>query len=336
MTQRVLITGISGQTGSFLAKQLLESGYDVHGTSRSIGKPSWRLSHLGIQENITLHVLSPDDGSAIRALASKQYDKIFHLAAESSVASSLQYPSRTVEANILQTTHWLEALRDLSAQTRFFNAASSEIFAPSENLLTETSPHLATNPYAVTKLAANNMAQVFRDSFELFIVNGILFNHESELRDDRFVTAKIINAIRDLSQDPNEAAVQLGNIAAQRDFSYAGDFARGIAASLDHDAPDDYIFASGQLHSIQEFFDAAARYFGFTPHWSGGGLDAICTDKSSGRQLASISEKFFRPIDEAGKSGNAQKAKDILGWSPKYNFESIIEHMAKYGGIQTA
>ena len=334
MTQRVLITGISGQTGSFLAKHLFDSGHEVHGTSRSIERPAWRLSHFGIQDDITRHAVSPDDFTAVTALASQRFDQIFHLAAESSVASSLARPSQTVQANILHTTYWLEALRDNSPKTRFFNAASSEIFKPSEQPLTEDSPKQATNPYAVTKLAAANMAQVFRDSFDMFIVNGILFNHESELRDDRFVTAKIINAIRALSQNTDEPAVQLGNIAAQRDFSYAGDFARGIKAALDHNTPQDYIFASGQLRSIQQFFDAAARYFEFHPQWSGAGLNAVCTDKASGRILATISEKFFRPIDEAGKSGNAQKAKDVLGWNPEHNFESIIHHMAKYGGTQ--
>jgi len=334
MTQKLLITGICGQTGSFLAKHMLEAGYEVHGTSRSAGMMSWRHSYLGIQGEIALHSVASDNYDAVKDLVSRKFEKIFHLAAESSVAASFKHPSQTVQANILHTTHWLEALRNIAPKTRFFNAASSEIFAPAKGQLSESSPSQATNPYAVTKLAAANMAKIFRDSFEIYVVNGVLFNHESELRDDRFVTAKIVNSIRALAQNASEPAVKLGNISAQRDFSYAGDVARGIAASLDHHSPEDYIFASGQLHSIQDFFDATARYFGFSPRWHGEGLGAVCTDTSSGRTLASISKEFFRPIDEIGKSGNPQKAKDILGWRPEHDFESIIKQMAKYGGLQ--
>lgn len=330
MPQKALITGITGQTGSFLAQQLLEAGYEVHGTTRSADKPAWRLSYFGTEDRIILHPVAPNNYPAIKDLVSQNFDKIFHLAAESSVASSLQHPSRTVEANVLQTTHWLEALRDVSPKTRFFNAASSEVFAPSDGLLTENSPKLAKNPYAVTKLAALNMAKVFRESFGLFIVNGILFNHESQLRDNRFVTAKIINSARDLATNKSHPPVELGNIAAERDFSHAGDFARGISASLNHEAAEDYIFASGQLHSIQAFFDAAGRYFGFSPKWTGQGLEATCTDGISGRKLALINEKFFRPIDEAGKRGDSQKAKTLLGWTPKYDFDSIIVQMAEH------
>ncbi len=334
MPHKCLITGISGQTGAFLAAHLLSEGHSVEGTSRTHAPDLWRLKHFGIADQVKIHALNASETQEITHIAARGYDRIFHLAAESSVAASLKDPAGTVRANILQTTSWLAGIRDHSPQTRFFNAASSEIFKPSEQPLTEDSPKQATNPYAVTKLAAANMAQVFRDSFDMFIVNGILFNHESELRDNRFVTAKIVNSVRALSQNTDEPAVQLGNIAAQRDFSYAGDFARGIKAALDHHVPQDYIFASGQLHSIKQFFDAAARYFGFDPQWSGTGLDAVCTDKASERTLATISEKFFRPIDEAGKSGHAQKAKDVLGWRPEYDFESIIHHMAKFGGTQ--
>ena len=327
MTQTVLITGISGQTGSFLAKHLVDQGAQVHGTSRGIDKPSWRLSHFGIENDVTLHAVGPDDFSAIKDLAARKFDKIFHLAAESSVASSLAHPSRTAQANLLQTTYWLEALRDQSPKTRFFNAASSEIFAASDQLLTEDSPFQATNPYAVTKLAAANMATVFRDSFDMFIVNGYLFNHESEMRDARFVTGKIIKNLCDMAKDKDAPAFDLGNIYAQRDFSHAEDFARAIALSLGHDSAQDYIFASGHLRSVKDFFNSAARQLGFDPRWSGSKLDEVCNDKSTGRKLVSINPEFYRPIDEAGKAGDSSRARECLNWTPEISFDALVARM---------
>lgn len=330
MSEKVLITGITGQTGAFLANILTTQGHEVHGTSRSSLSGSWRLDHFKLTDKITGHQIGSEDAAEINKLAKIGFDKIFHLAAESSVASSLKSPSTTVKANILHTTYWLEAIRDNSPKTRFFNAASSEIFAASDDLLTENSHVFATNPYAVTKVAAMDMCRVFRDSFGLFIVNGILFNHESELRDSRFVTAKIVTAIRALAEDKTAPEVQLGNIAAERDFSYAGDFARGIASSLRYSEPRDYIFASGQLRRIEDFFNKAAQYFGFAPVWSGVGLEAVCKDQKTGRILATINEKFFRPIDEQGKAGDASLAKAMLGWEPQVEFSEIIARMGSF------
>jgi len=330
VSEKILITGVTGQTGSFLADLLAKQGHEVHGTSRSNASISWRLRHFNISSDVKCHQLDPESYAAIKSLTAQRFDKIFHLAAESSVASSLDHPSATVKANILQTTYWLEAIRDHAPETKFFNAASSEVFAASDDLLTEESPVFATNPYAITKVAAMDMCRVFRDSFGLFIVNGILFNHESELRDARFVTAKIVAAIRALAEDATAPEVQLGNIAAERDFSYAGDFARGIAMSLNHDDPGDYIFASGQLRRIEDFFNAVAQHFGFNPVWSGVGLEAICKDQKTGRALASINEKFFRPIDEQGKAGDASMAKTILGWKAEVGFSEIIARMAEH------
>jgi len=327
LTKRALVTGITGQSGSFLAALLLESDFEVHGTSRSADSNLWRLKHLKIQNHVRIHVLDPSDKDAINQLVSEDFDMIFHLAAESSVASSFERPSDTVIANALQTTFWLEAIRDISSRTKFFNASSSEILAPSNEALTEQSPILAQNPYAVTKAAAYQMASVFRKSFDLFIVNGILFNHESELRDGRFVTAKIVNALKALANDPFAPAVELGNIQAERDFSHAEDFVKGMLLALEHDTPGDYIFASGALCSIQDFFDTTAEYFGFSPMWSGEGLEAICKDAPSGRRLAQINSQFFRPVDEPAKLGDATSAKELLGWSSKNSFRDIISRM---------
>lgn len=330
MTQKILITGITGQTGSFLAKHLLDAGHEVHGTSRSVEKPAWRLTHFGIENDVTLNSLPSNKFTEIEKLVSQNFSQIFHLAAESSVASSLKHPSQTVQANALQTTQWLEALRDTSPKTRFFNATSSEIFASSKAPLSEDSPKFATNPYAVTKLCTADMARVFRDSFGLFIVNGILFNHESELRDTRFVTGKIIRNLCDLAKDNSLPPFDLGNVYAERDFSHAADFARGIALSLENDTPRDYVFASGALHSIKDFFNNAARQLGFDPKWEGSGLDEICINKNNGRVLATINPDYYRPIDEAGKAGNSRLAQEKLGWTPEISFDGVIANMIHY------
>ncbi len=330
MPQQALITGITGQTGSYLANHLLQRGCIVHGTTRDISRQSWRLEHFGIAESVKLHALNVADVEAIKSLAAHNYDFIFHLAAESSVANSLKYPTETVKANVLQTTAWLEAIKTQSPDTRFFNASSSEIFKASHDVLTENSPYAATNPYAVTKLAAVNMCQVFRDSFDLFIVNGHLFNHESELRDTRFVTGKIIHNLCRLSKDKSLPAFQLGNVYAERDFSHAEDFVRAIAASLEHETPHDYVFASGTLRSVKAFFDEAAHQLGFRPDWEGEGLDMICRDAKTGRVLVTINPDFYRPIDEKGKVGNASKAKLMLKWEHQISFEAMIERMIAF------
>ncbi len=330
MPQKALITGITGQTGSFLAKQLVEHGYEVHGTTRSLGNLPWRLQHFGITDDIHLHKLNATNFSEITEIAAHKFDYIFHLAAESSVASSLKQPTKTVMANVVQTTAWLEAIKNVSPECRFFNAVSSEVLKASEGPLDENAPRSAKNPYAVTKLASMNMAQVFRESFDLYIVNGLLFNHESELRDDRFVTAKIIRNLCLLSKDPKLAPFELGNVLAERDFSHAEDFARGIVASLHHEIPQDYVFASGVLCSVKDFFDTAARQLGFEPQWVGEGLEMTCRDGATGRALVGINPEYYRPIDELGKAGNATRAHTCLNWTPTVSFEDMIGRMIAY------
>ena len=330
MPLKCLITGISGQTGAYLAAELLRAGHSVDGTSRTDAPDLWRLKHLDIDDRVKIHALNASEPEEILRLTTRGYDRIFHLAAESSVAASLKDPAGTVRANMLQTTAWLAAIRDHSPQTRFFNAASSEVLAPGEGLLNEESPRRATNPYAVTKAAAMDMGHVFRSSFDLYIVSGILFNHESELRDPRFVTGKIITNLCRMAAGPKEPPFELGNIEAQRDFSHAEDFARGIAASLEAETAQDYVFASGQLSSVKDFFNAAARHVGFVPVWSGSGTQAVCKDKETGRKLVSINPEFYRPIDEAGKAGDASRAKQALGWQRRIDFDTMIGRMISY------
>lgn len=330
MPQKALITGITGQTGSYLAKHLLQLGYEVHGTTRSLEKPSWRLNYLGISKDVNRHHLTHIDDERIREIISNNFDLIFHLAAESSVANSLKVPTQTVRANILQTTAWLEAIKKHAPSSRFFNAVTSEVLEASGGALDENSRCSASNPYAVTKLASMNMAQVFRDSFDLYIVNGLLFNHESELRDTRFVTGKIISNLCQLANDPSAPAFQLGNVLAERDFSHAQDFARGIAASLLHHTPQDYVFASGTLRSVRDFFEVAALQLGFKPRWLGEGVEMECHDLTSGRKLVTINPEYYRPVDEQGKIGNANRARQDLSWIPQVSFEELVHRMIAF------
>ena len=330
MPQKALITGVTGQTGSYLAQYLLQQGVEVHGTTRSPERPSWRLKHLGVSEDVQLHGLEGSDPTCIKDVASHRFDNIYHLAAESSVANSLKAPTNTAMANIVQTTAWLEAIRNESPECHFFNAVSSEVLAASDGPLGEDAERSATNPYAVTKLASMNMAQVFRESFGLYVVNGLLFNHESELRDTRFVTSKIIHNLCRLANDTALGPFDLGNVLAERDFSHAEDFAEGIAASLQYDTPQDYVFASGTLCSVRDFFDSAASQLGFTPEWVGEGLEMRCLDSKTGRVLVGVNPEYYRPVDELGKTGNTERAQRCLNWQPKVSFADMIGRMITY------
>jgi len=328
--QKALITGITGQTGSFLAQHLVRAGYEVHGTTRSLETTPWRLAHLGIAGQVQLHPLNAMDFREIDDIIARNFDYIFHLAAESSVATSLKEPTKTVTANVTQTTAWLEAVKNASPDCRFFNAVTSEVLTASNGPLGEDAPCSASNPYAVTKLASMNMAQVFRESFDLYVVNGLLFNHESELRDARFVTGKIILNLCNLVNDTSAPAFQLGNVLAERDFSHAEDFARGIASSLNHETSQDYVYASGTLRSVKDFFDVAACQLGFDPNWTGEGTDMVCRDLKSGRELVTINPEFYRPIDEKGKVGNPARAQSDLDWQPQITFAQLIERMIAF------
>jgi len=330
LPEKALITGITGQTGAYLARHLLQEGCEVHGTTRSVDSKAWRLEYLGISNEVKLHALKDTTLEAVNAIIVNNFDCVFHLAAESSVGNSLKHPTQTVVANVVQTTALLEAIKTHAPDTRFFNAVSSEVLEATDKPLTENSKRSATNPYAVTKLAAMNMAKVFRESFGLYIVNGILFNHESELRDTRFVTAKIIHNLCRLLQDETLAAFQLGNVESERDFSHAEDFARGITASLEHTTSQDYVFASGKLHSVKDFFDAAAHQLGFQPDWQGKELDMVCRDAKTGRVLVTINPEFYRPIDEKGKIGNAARARRDLDWQPQTSFENLVKRMIAF------
>jgi GDPmannose 4,6-dehydratase len=328
--QKALITGITGQTGAYLAQHLLTQGYEVHGTSRAPETPSWRLKYLRIADKVTMHGMSGNTLSPFEKIVGHNFDSIFHLAAESSVANSLKHPSATVTANLWQTTSWLEVIKTQSPETRFFNALTSEVLKYQDTLLDETSECLATNPYAVTKLAAMQMARVFRDSFDLYVVNGLLFNHESELRDTRFVTAKIVVNLCALARDASLAPFELGNVLAERDFSHAEDFAKGIAASLDVSEPQDYVFASGQRRSVRGFFNETAKQLGFSPEWKGEGVETVCHDAVSGRLLVKTNPAFFRPVDEQGKKGNPARAMNTLNWQRQIGFEDMIARMIKF------
>lgn len=327
LAEKCLITGISGQTGSYLAAHLLSQGHSVEGTSRTASPDLWRFDRLGISGTAAIHSVGDSGPDVISKIAARGFDRIYHLAADSSVASSLKHPYETVQANVLQTTAWLTAIRDAGSGTRFFNAASSEVLAAGTGTLDENALRAAGNPYAVSKLAAMQMCNVFRESFDMYCVNGILFNHESELRDARFVTGKIIANLCAMAADKSRPAFELGNVDVARDFSHAEDFAKGIADSLAFERAQDYVFASGALSSIRDFFNAAAQQLGFTPDWSGEGVDAICTDTKSGRTLATINLKFYRPNDEPGKAGDASRAREALGWKPAIDFETLIARM---------
>ena len=339
-----LITGITGQDGSFLAEFLLEKGYEVHGIiRRSSSFNTGRIEHLYFDEwvrdmkqqrSINLHYGDMTDSSSlIRIIQMTQPDEIYNLAAQSHVKVSFDVPEYTAEADATGTLRLLEAVRilGLERKTKIYQASTSELYGFVQEVpQRETTPFYPRSPYGVAKLYGYWITKNYRESYGMFAVNGILFNHESERRGETFVTRKITLAAARIAAGQQDK-LYLGNLDALRDWGYARDYVECMWLMLQHDQPEDFVIATGEQHSVREFTERAFAHVGIELRWQGEGVQEQGIDQATGRVLVEVDPKYFRPAEVETLLGDPTKAKTLLGWNPqKTSFEELVRLMVEH------
>jgi GDPmannose 4,6-dehydratase len=328
---KALITGITGQDGSYLAELLLEKGYEVHGiVRRSSLINTHRIDH--IYDRINLHYGDMTDAGNLISLIQKiQPDEVYNLAAMSHVKVSFEMPEYVGEVDALGTLRLLEAIRLLDHPCKFYQASTSELYGLVQEVpQRETTPFYPRSPYGVAKLYSYWIVRNYREAYGIHASNGILFNHESPRRGETFVTRKITRGLSQISCGLQDV-LELGNLDAQRDWGHAKDYVRGMWMIAQHETPDDFVLATGEMRSVREFVDEASRYFGLKIEWQGEGLDEIGVDKYSGKTVVKVNPKYYRPTEVEQLLGDATKAKEVLGWEPEIDFQSLVEDMCIYG-----
>ncbi|MBT3216224.1 MAG: GDP-mannose 4,6-dehydratase [Candidatus Marinimicrobia bacterium] len=331
MKKTALITGISGQDGAYLSKFLLENGYRVIGGDRRTSRGSlWRLEELGIRNDIELINFELSELTNIyRTIEKFEFDEIYNLAAQSFVAASFELPTMTADVTALGVCRILEGIRNINPKIKFYQASSSEMFGKAlETPQNENTPFYPRSPYAVSKLFGHWIAVNYRESYEMFTVSGILFNHESPLRGEEFVTRKITSSLAKIKTG-TQNVLELGNLDAKRDWGFSGDFVKGMWQMMQHDVPDEYVLATGTNFSVRDFVNAAAPHFGFDLMWEGKGIEERGIDRKTNTMIIKINPKFFRPADVVELLGNPSKAKAVLGWEPEVSFEELVEMMSE-------
>lgn len=336
MSEKVaLITGITGQDGSYLAELLLEKGYAVHGLVRRCSSPNdMRIQHLKNNPKLTLHSADMSDSvSLARILQTVRPDEIYNLAAQSHVGDSFDVPMYTGEVVALGVLGLLEAVRGagLCDSCRIYQASTSELYGKVEEVpQKETTPFHPYSPYAVAKLYAYWMIREYREAYGMFACNGILFNHESERRGETFVTRKITRAAGRIAMRLQDRLL-LGNLSSLRDWGYAPDYVACMWMILQHDTPDDFVIATGEQHTVREFAQAAFEEVGIQLRWEGQGIDEKGIDVNTGRVIVAVSPEFFRPTDVVNLLGDPSKAKETLGWNPtQTSFQELVRKMARH------
>jgi GDPmannose 4,6-dehydratase len=324
-----LITGITGQDGSYLAELLLHKGYEVHGIIRRASLiNTHRIDH--IYEQIKLHYGDlTDSTNLVRVIQQVQPDEIYNLGAQSHVKVSFEMPEYTGMVDGLGTLRILEAVRLLGMEnkTRIYQASTSEMFGKVQEIpQKETTPFYPRSPYGVAKVYGYWIVKNYRESYGLYASSGILFNHESPRRGETFVTRKIIQGLSRISSGKQDT-LYLGNLNAKRDWGHAKDFVEAMWLMLQQDEPDDYVIATGKQYSVREFVEEAAPYFGINIVWTGEGLDEVGEDENTGKTIIRVSPKYFRPAEVETLLGDATKAKEKLGWEPKTSFKQLVEDM---------
>lgn len=331
--KKALITGITGQDGSFLAELLLEKGYEVHGITRRASLPNVeRIEH--IIDKITLHDGDLSDScSLIRILNEIKPDEIYNLAAQSHVQVSFDVPEYSGDVDAIGVLRLLEAMRMLGMEKtcKFYQASTSELYGKVEEVpQSETTPFHPYSPYAIAKQYGFWMVKEYREAYGMFAVNGILFNHESERRGENFVTRKITRAAGRIACGLQDV-LELGNLDSKRDWGYAKDYVECMYLIMQHDSPDDYVIATGVQHTVREFTTLAFAHDGIELEWQGSGLDEIGIDKATGRTLVKVNPEWFRPTDVDNLWGDPTKAKTELGWNPQStSYEELCQIMAEY------
>ena len=331
--KKALITGITGQDGSYLAELLLKKGYEVHGIVRRASLiNTHRIDH--IYEKIKLHYGDLTDAVSIMSIIKEvEPSEIYNLGAQSHVKVSFKIPEYTGQVDAMGTLRVLEAVRMLGMEkdVRIYQASTSELYGDvKETPQTETTPFHPRSPYGVAKLYGYWIIKNYREAYGMHCSSGILFNHESERRGETFVTRKITRGLSRISVGM-EKLLRLGNIHAKRDWGHARDYVEAMWLMLQQDKPDDYVIATGEQHSVKDFVDEAAPYFGFKLEWMGEGLDETAFDWNTKKPVIIIDPEYFRPAEVESLLGDATKAKNVLGWEPKTSFKQLVEEMCIYG-----
>lgn len=341
--KKALITGITGQDGSYLAEFLLEKGYEVHGIiRRSSSFNTGRIEHLYIDElikdmhgkrKVHLHYGDMTDSTnLIRLIREIEPDEIYNLAAQSHVQVSFEVPEYTADADGIGTLRLLEAVRFLGFEqrTRIYQASTSELYGKVQEVpQSETTPFYPRSPYAVAKMYGFWITKNYREAYNMFAVNGILFNHESERRGETFVTRKITLAVARISLGKQDK-LYLGNMDAQRDWGYAKDYVECMWLMLQHDKPEDFVIATGEMHTVREFVTLSFKEAGISLRWEGSGVDEKGIDDKTGKVLVEVDPRYFRPTEVEQLLGDPSKAKNLLGWNPtSTSFNELIKVMVQ-------
>jgi GDPmannose 4,6-dehydratase len=328
-----LITGITGQDGSYLAELLLEKGYEVHGIVR---RSSLINTHRidGIYDRLSLHYGDlTDSTNLVRVIQKVQPDEIYNLGAQSHVKVSFEIPEYTADVDAVGTLRILEAVRLLGMEdrVRIYQASTSELYGlVQETPQKETTPFYPRSPYGVAKLYGYWITKNYREAYGMYACTGILFNHESPRRGETFVTRKITQALSKISVGLQDC-LYLGNLNSRRDWGHAKDFVEAMWLMLQQDEPEDFVIATGTQYSVKDFVEEAAPYFGMKIAWEGEGLDEVGIDKLTKKTVIQVNPKYFRPAEVETLLGDASKAKEKLGWEPKISFKELVEDMCVYG-----
>jgi len=327
--KKALITGITGQDGSYLAELLLEKGYEVHGIMRRKSVVDYgNVAHIKDKINL-IYADMTDMSSLIRAMKISQADEVYNLAAQSFVATSWEQPIATTYVDALGVIYLLEAIRTIKPECKYYQASTSEMFGLVQEMpQTEKTPFYPRSPYGVAKLYGHWITKNYRESFEMHACSGILFNHESERRGKEFVTRKITDAVARIKLGLQEH-IELGNMDSKRDWGYAKDYVNAMWLMLQLSEPDDYVIATGETRSVREFVELAFKYIDKDIKWQGSGENETGIDEKSGRIIVRINPKFYRPAEVDILLGDPKKAENKLGWKREVSFAEMVERMVK-------
>lgn len=326
--KRALITGITGQDGSYLAEELLEKGYEVYGIMRRKSKVDYgNVDHL-VNDIHLLYADMSDLVSLISAMQESKADEVYNLAAQSFVATSWDTPVGTAEIDAVGVTNMLEAIRLINPDCHFYQASTSEMFGKVQSIpQNEETPFYPRSPYGVAKLYGHWITKNYRESFDMFACSGILFNHESERRGYEFVTRKITSAVARMKYGLQEK-VELGNLSAKRDWGHAKDYVHAMWLMLQQESPDDFVISTGETRSVRDFVEIAFKTAGMPIHWQGEGVQEKAYDEN-GIERVCVNPAFFRPAEVELLMGDSAKAKDKLGWKREISFEDLVQRMVQ-------
>ena len=329
---KALITGITGQDGAYLSKHLLDLGYEVYGAARrNSNYNTERLQILGIENDIKIKEFELLEESNIRNVIEEiQPDEIYNLGAQSFVGASFVTPMYTAEVTGLGVLRVLDAIRTVCPNSKFYQASSSEMFGKVlETPQNEETPFYPRSPYGVAKVYAHFITKNYRESYNIFSSCGILFNHESPLRGNEFVTKKIVKAVAKIKKGEQDKLI-LGNLDAKRDWGFAGDYVEAMHLMLQAEKPDDYVISTGETHSVREFVELSLNAVGIDFEWKGEGVKSVAISKKDGKEIVACSKEFYRPAEVDLLLGDCSKAQSELGWKPKTTFNSLVELMIDY------